>query len=63
MTWRELAAKLVWGAGLIGYPLLLLRGFGLPLGWGLLGGLALAFVTPPLFLLVLAGVDRLRQRK
>lgn len=63
MNVRELVAKLVWLGGLVGYPYLLLKGFGLSLGWSLLGGIALAFVTPALFLLAWGAVDALRGKK
>ncbi|HEY3447823.1 MAG TPA: hypothetical protein VGK67_15815 [Myxococcales bacterium] len=60
MTWRELFTKILWLVGLVAYPLLLLRGFDVSLGKSLLGGIALAFVTPIVFVVLMDLVDQLR---
>lgn len=57
MTWRELFAKLLWLAGLVGYPVLLVKSFDVSLLEALAGGLALAFVTPLVFVVLMGLLD------
>jgi len=63
MKWRELITKLLWLAGLVGYPYLLVAGLDVSLGKALVGGVALSFVTPIVFVVLLDLVDGLRTPK
>ena len=60
MTWREMTTKGLWLGGLVGYPAVLVTRFEVGLGKALLGGVALAFVTPIVFVVGLDLVDQLR---
>lgn len=60
MTWRPRAAKILLVVGLVGYPALLAFGVAVRPLMALLGGVALALVTPIVFVVFMDMVDQLR---
>ena len=62
MTWRSKFSKVLLLAGMAGWPCLLVLQFEVSLLKAVLGGVALAFVTPIVFVVFMDLVDGLRSR-